>query len=205
MPPSIARGIRYQNLHPDACAHRIELCHPRQMGRLLLLFIALPALELLLLIELGTRIGSLETIAVIVLTGIAGATMARNQGLRVLAHVQEQLAKGLMPTDSLVDGILILVASALLVTPGILTDAFGFACLVPGFRSLVKVEVVRRFERAVAENRIHVHDPTAGPGSIHFENEPTPRGPIVDVTPDVRRDINPSISPDISPDTDRDV
>ena len=183
MTQSIARGIRYQTSHPDACAPAHELCDPRQMGRLLLLFIALPALELLLLIELGSRIGSLETIALIVLTGIVGASMARNQGLRVLSHVQQQLAKGLMPTDSLVDGIMILVASALLVTPGILTDLFGFLCLVPGFRALVKAEVVKRFERAIAENRIHVHHSGAPPGPIHFENEPAPRGPIVDVTP----------------------
>lgn len=184
----IARGSRYQTSHPDACAQANELCDPRRMGRLLLLFIALPALELLLLIELGTRIGSLETIAIIVLTGIAGASMARNQGLKVLSHVQEQLAKGEMPTDSLVDGIMILVASALLVTPGILTDAVGFLCLVPGFRSLVKAEVVRRFKLAIAENRIHVHGSGAGPGPIHFENEPPPRGPVVDVTPRSNRD-----------------
>jgi UPF0716 protein FxsA len=158
------------------------------MGTLLLLFIALPALELLLLIELGARIGSLETIAVIVLTGIVGATMARNQGLRVLAHVQQQVAAGKMPADALVDGIMILVASALLVTPGILTDLFGFACLVPGFRSLVKTEVVKRFERAIAENRIHVHQGGFGQGPMNYENEPPARGPIVDVTPKSERD-----------------
>ncbi|MBW2391178.1 MAG: FxsA family protein [Deltaproteobacteria bacterium] len=102
------------------------------MGTLLLLFIALPALELMLLIELGQRIGTLETVGVIVLTGVVGASMARNQGLRVLSYVQQQVAAGQMPTDALVDGIMILLASALLITPGILTDAFGFLCLIPG-------------------------------------------------------------------------
>lgn len=162
------------------------------MGTLLLLFIALPALELMLLIELGQRIGTLETVGVIVLTGVVGASMARNQGLRVLSYVQQQVAAGQMPTDALVDGIMILLASALLITPGILTDAFGFLCLIPGFRRLVKSELVRRFERAVAEKRVHVqyseslHGPA--PGGMPFVHGPgdgpPPRGPIVDVTPE---------------------
>lgn len=126
------------------------------MVRLLLLFIALPAVELALLLEIGQRIGTLETLFLIVATGVLGATLARRQGLRVLARVQERLAQGEMPADSLVDGLLILVASALLVTPGVITDAVGFLCLVPRFRALVKRIVVRRFERAVRENRIQV-------------------------------------------------
>ena len=158
------------------------------MGTLLLLFIGLPALELMLLIELGQRIGTLETIAVIVLTGVVGASMARNQGLRVLSHVQQQVAAGEMPTDALVDGIMILLASALLITPGILTDGFGFLCLIPGFRSMVKSEMVRRFERAVAENQVHVHYSGSlhgsATGGMPLDDGPMPRGPIVDVTPE---------------------
>ena len=145
------------------------------MGRLLLLFIALPALELVLLIEIGQRIGTLETLALIILTGIVGASMARSQGLRVIANVQGQLGRGEMPADSLVDGLMILIASALLVTPGVLTDAFGFLCLVPAFRSSVKREVVRRFERAVQDNRIQVETLDFG-SSSHRE-------PPRDVTP----------------------
>lgn len=145
------------------------------MGRLLLLFIALPAIELALLIEIGKRIGTLETLALIVVTGVIGATMARRQGLRVITRVQEQLARGEVPADSLVDGLMILVASALLITPGVLTDAFGFLCLIPGFRAFVKRDVVQRFERAVQENRIHVE-------SVHFQTG-TFREPPRDVTP----------------------
>ncbi len=157
------------------------------MGLLLLLFIVLPAVELALLIELGQRIGTIETIMIIVLTGVVGATMARNQGIRVLGHVQAEVAAGRMPAESFVDGIMILVASALLVTPGVLTDAFGFLCLIPGFRRLVKSEIVRRFERAVAENRVHMH--VQGVDLSGFGGPP-PRdaqrgsGPILDVTPE---------------------
>ena len=153
------------------------------MGNLLLLFIVLPAVELMLLIEVGKRIGTVETIGLIVLTGIVGASMARSQGLRVLSHVQQEVAGGKMPTESLVDGIMILVASALLVTPGVLTDAFGFLCLAPGFRALVKNEIVRRFEKAVAENRVHVQYADMSGGAAFGSGVP-PGGPIVDVTPD---------------------
>ena len=126
------------------------------MGRLLLLFIVVPAVELALLIEIGQRIGTLETLAIIVATGIAGATLARRQGLAVINRAQERVAAGEMPADVLVDGILILIASALLVTPGILTDAFGFICLIPALRGVVKRILWRRLENAVRENRVQV-------------------------------------------------
>lgn len=169
------------------------------MGNLLLLFIVLPAVELWLLIEVGKRIGSVETIGLIVLTGIVGASMARSQGLRVLSHVQQEVADGKMPTDALVDGIMILLASALLITPGVLTDAFGFLCLMPGFRAVVKKEMVKRFERAVAENRVHVQY-TDMSGGMPFDGRMPPRGrgPIVDVTPEQRADRLEGDSPDRS-------
>ncbi len=157
------------------------------MGILLLLFIVLPAVELGLLIEIGKWVGVVETVALIVLTGAIGATMARNQGLRVLSRVNEQIGSGEMPTDSLVDGIMILLAAALLVTPGVLTDAFGFLCLAPGFRALVKAELIRRFEKAVTENRVHIHVSDAARGSMGGPGfGPSSRyeeGEIVDVTP----------------------
>ena len=154
------------------------------MGRLLLLFIVLPAVELGLLIELGQRIGTLETLALIVVTGIVGASMARSQGLSLLSRVREQISAGEMPADSLLDGLMILIASALLVTPGVLTDAFGFLCLMPAFRALIKRELVRRFRRAVEENRVQMsvqgvwfHDTAASP-----EREPQAGQPVVDAT-----------------------
>lgn len=125
------------------------------MARLILLFTLVPAVELLLLIEVGRRIGSLATVGLILATGVVGAFLARQQGLRVLAQVRADLSRGQVPASSLVDGAIILVAGALLVTPGILTDAAGFLCLVPAFRSLVRVRLRRRFERSLVEGRIH--------------------------------------------------
>jgi len=127
------------------------------MGRLLLLFVLLPAVELALLIEVGSRIGTAATLGIIVLTGFIGAALARHQGLGVLRRLQQQTQAGQLPASSLVDGVLILVAAALLVTPGVLTDALGFLCLVPAFRNVLKREVRRRLERAVQEGRVSVN------------------------------------------------
>ena len=108
-------------------------------GRLLLLFVFLPMIELYLLIMLGARIGPMPTIGLIVLTGILGATLARQQGLSTLAKIQNELKSGRPPTQELVEGAMIVVGGLVLLTPGILTDLFGFAIIVPGIRrSLAK-------------------------------------------------------------------
>ncbi len=121
------------------------------MGKLLLLFIVVPAVELLLLIELGGLIGPLLTVAVIVVTGAAGASLARWQGLSVLRQVQREMAGGQLPAGALVDGVIILIAGALLMTPGFLTDIVGFLLLVPGVRGVVKRALRARFERSIKE------------------------------------------------------
>lgn len=154
------------------------------MGVLLLLFIVLPAVELALLIELGTRIGTPATLGLIVVTGILGASLARREGLRVLSRVRGDLDAGVVPGDALVDALMILVAGALLVTPGVLTDLFGFLCLVPGFRNFVKQILRKRFEAAVASGRVRVN--LSGPGCSGMDAPP--ERPIRDVTPDSRRD-----------------
>ena len=141
--------------------------HDLAMGRLLLLFVLLPAVELALLIEIGSRFGTLHTLALIVVTGVVGAWLARGQGIAVVSQIQREVAEGRLPAGSLIDGVMILIAAALLVTPGILTDAFGFLCLVPAFRGAAKRLLLRRLEKAVQENRVHVSlnfaDGTMGP------------------------------------------
>ena len=126
------------------------------MGRLLLLFVVVPAVELALLIELGSRIGTAATLGIISGTGVLGAALARRQGLSVLRRLQQETSEGRLPADPLVDGAFLLVAGALLVTPGVLTDVVGFLCLVPGFRKIVKRDLRRRLERAVLEGRVEV-------------------------------------------------
>jgi UPF0716 protein FxsA len=146
------------------------------MGMLLLLFIIVPAIELGVLIQVGTVLGTWPTLALIVFTGILGAYLARLQGLSVLSRAQQQMSRGELPAGSLADGVMILVAAALLMTPGILTDAFGFSLLVPALRNRIKAIVLARFRKAVDENRVHVH--VSGMG---FDSD---SGPIVDVQPE---------------------
>lgn len=143
------------------------------MGKLLLLFLLVPAVELAILIELGRYIGTIPTLAIIVLTGTLGATLARREGLSVLRSAQEKMGRGELPAGSVADGVMILIAAALLITPGILTDALGFLLLVPGFRNLVKEFLLRRFRRAVEENRVRVH--VSGFG---FGGEANAEGPL---------------------------
>jgi len=147
------------------------------MAVLLLLFIVVPAVELALLIEVGARIGTAATLGIIIGTGIVGAALARQQGLRTVQRIQAELESGALPAGTLVDGVIILIAGALLVTPGILTDVAGFLCLVPLSRAIVKRTLQRRFERAVQQQRIHVT------GEFYDLGSP-PQPPIHDVTPD---------------------
>jgi UPF0716 protein FxsA len=145
--------------------------HLARMGLLLLLFVVLPAVELALLVEIGARIGTVATVGLIVVTGIVGASLARWQGLGVVRELQRETAAGQLPAGSLVDGAAILVAGALLVTPGVLTDAFGFACLVPAFRGLLKRFLLRRLERAVEQGQVQLHVQTSDPWGPREERE----------------------------------
>ena len=126
------------------------------MAKLLLLFILVPATELALLIEIGSRIGTINTLLLIVVTGVLGASLASRQGLAVLRQIQDETVRGQMPASAIVDGVIILVAGIVLMTPGILTDILGFLCLIPATRSLIKGRLWQMIERAVHNNRARV-------------------------------------------------
>lgn len=127
---------------------------------LLLLFVVVPAVELMLILEVGSRIGALATLLVIVLTGIAGVTLARVEGLAVLTRIRQATAEGRMPADEVVEGVLILMAAAMLLTPGFLTDAFGFLVLIPFTRPLFR-RLAMRWIRVRIEH--HHPGPPFGP------------------------------------------
>jgi UPF0716 protein FxsA len=118
--------------------------------RLAMLFILLPLVELALLMFISARLHSwLVTMALVILTGIVGAWLARREGLNCYRRVQQQMAQGQIPADSLVDGLMILVAGAVLVTPGIITDCVGFTLLIPQFRQMVRQRIVKRLRAHV--------------------------------------------------------
>lgn len=122
--------------------------------KLLGLFIALPLAEIVLLIEIGSRIGTLATLAILVLTAVMGASLAHREGLRVLWRIQEKMTQGMMPDEELIDGVLILAAGIVLLTPGLLTDAAGLLLLVPGSRLALKRWLRDRFSQRI---RVRYH------------------------------------------------
>ena len=114
------------------------------MRFLLLLFIAMPIIEMWLLISVGAEIGALATIGLVIATALIGAGLLRHQGLQTLWSVQRKLAEGQMPAREIFSGIILAVSGALLLTPGFVTDALGFAALVPGLRDQLAVLIMRK-------------------------------------------------------------
>ncbi len=104
---------------------------------LLILFIAVPIAEIAFFIQAGERFGLWPTLGLVILTAILGTTLLRYQGLRALHRVQESLNRGEMPIGEVFTGLCLLVAGALLLTPGFLTDGVGFALFIPGIRQAI--------------------------------------------------------------------
>ena len=142
------------------------------------------------MIEIGQRIGTLATIGLIIGTGIVGASLARQQGLSTLARLRKDLDAGQLPAEAIVDGVLILVAAAVLLTPGVLTDLFGFFCLIPVCRRLLTRNLKRRLERAVRAGTVNVASASGG----GYGAPARPMDTMKNVTP--RADDSPSTEPD---------
>jgi len=119
------------------------------LGPLVVLFILVPIAELYVIIQLGHAIGVLNTLGVLVLISFAGAWLMRREGLNTLRRAQRQVDAGVVPGRELVDGALILLAGALLLAPGFITDAVGLLLLLPPVRAGVRTGVRRRLERRV--------------------------------------------------------
>lgn len=134
------------------------------LSRLICLFVVVPLVELAILLQVGQWIGLWPTVGLVVATGIAGAALARHQGMRALLAVQEELAGGRLPGRSLLDGLSILVGGAFLLTPGILTDVAGFSLLFPVSRRWLQRTVQRAMERRIREGTVHFRVFTPGGG-----------------------------------------
>lgn len=117
--------------------------------RLVAIFAIVPSIEVLLLIEVGTRIGTVNTIFLIILTGILGAYLMRLQGFQVLKKIQEDLGRGVPPAKNILEGAMILVGGILLLTPGFFTDAVGFLLLIPRSRRYLLGKIHQTIERRI--------------------------------------------------------
>ncbi len=121
--------------------------------RLFLLFAVIPVIEVYLLIKVGSLIGALPTVALLLAISMAGAWLVRHQGFEIMRRIQSELAQGRLPAAELLDGAMVLVGGVLLVTPGFFTDFLGLFFLIPFTRALIKQFVglwlQRRLERGV--------------------------------------------------------
>ncbi|MGH9154168.1 MAG: FxsA family protein [Acidimicrobiales bacterium] len=116
---------------------------------LFLLFLVVPFLELYVILQVGQAIGALNTIAVLIAVSVVGAWLVKREGLGVLRRARERVDRGAVPGRELVDGVLILFAGALLLTPGFLTDLVAVLLLLPPVRAAVRTSATRFLRRRV--------------------------------------------------------
>ncbi|MFT7131410.1 MAG: UPF0716 protein FxsA [Cyclobacteriaceae bacterium] len=109
----------------------------------LLVFIIVPVIEMFILIKVGSMIGALPTIALVVLTATVGVWLLKREGLATLARLQGKMANGEIPGKELLEGVMLIIGGALLLTPGFVTDAIGFVCLLPGLRQPLAVWLLK--------------------------------------------------------------
>ncbi|MDF1583134.1 MAG: FxsA family protein [Methyloprofundus sp.] len=116
--------------------------HPIQF--VFLAFLIIPFVEIYLLLQIGGIVGVFPTIALVVLTAIIGAGLLKQQGLITWQRFQDSLAKGILPAYEMVEGPILLVGGALLLTPGFFTDIIGFACLIPTLRKKIAQYIIEK-------------------------------------------------------------
>ncbi|MFQ5900349.1 MAG: FxsA family protein [Thermodesulfobacteriota bacterium] len=115
--------------------------------KLFLLFITVPILELAILIKIGTIIGTMNTIFLVIITALIGAYMVKREGLEVCYRFQENIGMEILPAEEIFDGAMILIAGAMLLTPGIITDTIGFLLVFPVSREVIKTNIKKCIEK----------------------------------------------------------
>ena len=132
-----------------------------------LVFLIVPFIEIYLLLQIGGIVGVFPTIALVVLTAIIGASLLRQQGMATWQRFQDNLQKGEIPAYEMVEGPILLVGGALLLTPGFFTDVIGFACLIPPARKKIAQYIIEK--RLVKAGVAPQQKPKAQPGVIEGE------------------------------------
>ena len=154
---------------------------------LLFVFIAVPILEIAVFIQAGDQLGLWPTLAIVILTAFLGTALLHYQGLRTLGRVQKSLHRGDVPVGEVFTGLCLLVAGALLLTPGFLTDAAGFALFVPNIRSFLSRGVLRALSKrgtvwANGSGGFNASEP-----QVSQPNETVIDGDFTEVTEDPRK------------------
>jgi len=127
------------------------------LSYLIALFIGLPVIELAILFRLHGVIGLGPTILLVILTGIIGAALVRRQGIALLLKIQSEISGGNLPAPQLIDGVMILVSGAFLITPGVLTDLAGFLLLIPYVREKIRFWLRKKLEEKIQRNYVRVY------------------------------------------------
>jgi len=184
--------------------------------RLLFLLTVVPIVELFVLLsvhgalaeQFGFGQALLITVGSIVLTGALGASLARSQGLGVLRALQQSMAEGQFPGQTIMDGAMVLFGGALLLTPGFLTDALGLSLLIPTTRKLYRKGLAAWLRYQMRHGRVTVftnsspfkHPPSQANGSppSAWDSE----GPMIDVTPEAEAETETEADPRHKPESD---
>lgn len=119
-----------------------------------LAFIIIPLCELLILIQLSHVIGILGTLGLILLTAAGGVTLARWQGLQVMRQMQDAMQANRFPSNEILDGLMVLAAAAVLLTPGLITDITAFLFLLPVTRAPIKQFILKRIQAHYVDHGI---------------------------------------------------
>lgn len=125
-------------------------------GKLFLLFALVPVAEFYVLVTVGGAIGVFPTIALVIFTALAGAHLARLQGLSIMMRIRENLDQGFMPAEELLDGLLVFLAGMVLLTPGFLTDILGLLILLPTTRGIFKQWLRKKFDQWRQDPNVHI-------------------------------------------------
>ena len=125
------------------------------VGVLALVFLLVPLAELYVIIQVGQAFGALNTIGLLILISVVGAWLAKREGMGVWRRFQRQVGSGAVPGKEIADGVMILFAAALLMSPGFLTDILAIALLLPPVRAAVRAVVLRRAARRAGIVRVY--------------------------------------------------
>ena len=125
------------------------------VGVLALVFLVVPLAELYVIIQVGQAFGALNTIVLLIVVGAAGAWLAKREGVSVWRRFQRQVQSGEVPGKEIADGVMILFAAALLMTPGFLTDLLGIALLMPPVRAVVRGVLMKQAARRAGIIRVN--------------------------------------------------
>jgi UPF0716 protein FxsA len=123
--------------------------------KLLMLFTIVPVVELYILVRVGQEIGTMNTVALVIITGIAGASFAKSQGAQIISKIRSALNQGQMPGNELLQGAMVLAGGILLLTPGFLTDLVGLSMLIPFTRKLYTDMTLAYFKKKFQTGQWH--------------------------------------------------